>query len=121
MDTKLLRISVSLGLIGLSPCGLGDVLQSCPLRLTIALKISRQEGWLNSRSLVHRLRNPGALVYANQPGATRGSRGFAKFRTEQEGWAALERDLRLKLREGRSLKKAWAYLEDPPKGIYFGY
>ncbi len=115
-------IIVMLVLIGVFPFGFNDVPKSCPLRSALALKISRQEGWLNPRSLVHRLRNPGALVYANQPGATRGSRGFAKFRTDQEGWAALERDLRLKLREGRSLKKAWAYLEDPkPRGLYFGY
>lgn len=107
---------VSEGTIG-QASGFGT---TCQLPWGLPQLVAKREGFGVPNSLPTRHNNPGSLVYAGQRGAVRGDRGFARFATAREGWEALERDLRKKLAEGRSLKRAWAYLEDPPRGLYFG-
>src|ERR1700689_4049145 len=63
----------------------------------IVKKIARQEGFFLSDSLPRRLNNPGSLVFAKQRGAVLGERASARFRSERDGWRALERDVRAKL------------------------
>lgn len=87
-----------------------DERNTCSSHRGIVYRIARQEGWHKKGSLVRRLRNPGALVYAHQYGARRHRSGFAYFDSEALGWRALDRDVELKLARGKSLKKAWAYL-----------
>ncbi len=84
----------------------------------IAMTIAVKEGFFRPGSLPRRLHNPGALVYAGQPGAIQGDIGrdaghrpYARFTTDAAGWAALERDIAKKMREGRPLKPAWKYLK----------
>lgn len=57
-----------------------------PQNLTIKMK----EG-----TLAHRQNNPGNLRFAGQPDATRGERGFAKFKTPLAGFEALKRQIAL--------------------------
>jgi hypothetical protein len=52
--------------------------------------------------LSERYNNPGALEFKGQPGATNGGR-FAKFKTPQEGFSALTRQIELDARRGHSL------------------
>lgn len=47
--------------------------------------------------------NPGNLRFANQPGATPGKGGFAKFSTPEEGAAALVRQVALDVSRGNTL------------------
>jgi len=86
---------------------------ACVARL--ALYIARMEGYHVPGSLPRRQHNPGSLVYASQPGATRGARGYARFPTPAAGWAALDRDLRAKLARGYPLGRAWPYLAHLPR------
>jgi hypothetical protein len=46
-------------------------------------------------SIADRLNNPGNLRYAGQKGATEGDYGFAKFKTLEDGWKALLRQVRI--------------------------
>jgi hypothetical protein len=52
--------------------------------------------------LSERYNNPGALEFKGQPGATNGGR-FAKFKTPQEGFSALTRQIELDASRGHSL------------------
>ena len=62
----------------------------------VAAAISVQEGWNVRGSLVRRQHNPGALVFARQPGARKGKSSYARFDSDQQGQAALIADLRAK-------------------------
>jgi hypothetical protein len=61
--------------------------------------IAKYEGWLAPNSLTHQLHNPGALSFAHQSGATRGTGEYAKWETDEEGWQALDRDLQAKIKK----------------------
>ena len=80
----------------------------------LAAHIARMEGYPVPGSLARRQFNPGCLAYAGQPGAARGSQGYARFPTAVDGFMALDRDLRAKLARGYPLGRAWPYLK--PKG-----
>lgn len=79
-------------------------------------RIARAEGWHVAGTIVRTHNNPGALVYRHQRGAVAGARGhlrglrFARFGSERDGWAALERDIRAKQRRGVPLRVGWRYL-----------
>jgi hypothetical protein len=68
-------------------------------RPTIQELIAKYEGWSRPHSLTHQLHNPGALSFANQPKAIRGTGGYAKWETDEEGWQALDRDLQAKIKK----------------------
>ena len=61
--------------------------------------IAKYEGWGNHNSLTRQLHNPGALSFAKQPNAVYGSGGYAKWKTDEEGWRALDNDLQAKIRK----------------------
>lgn len=69
-----------------------------------------REGFFRNGSLPQRLHNPCALVYAGQVGAIPADRGFAWFVADEDGAMACGRDIEKKLREHRSLRRAWRYL-----------
>jgi hypothetical protein len=71
----------------------------------VAASIRVHEGWNDLKSLVRRQHNPGALIYAGQPGARLGQSGYAAFKTDAEGMAALLADLRAKTRLGMTLRQ----------------
>jgi hypothetical protein len=75
----------------------------------VAASISVHEGWNNLKSLVRRQHNPGALVYAGQPGAWKGKNGYAWFKTDEAGKAALMADLRAKTALGWTLRQIMAH------------
>ena len=77
---------------------------------TLARYIAKREGFFVRGTLPWRMNNPGSLVYVGQLHAQRGDRGFARFNTPQDGWMALEKDLRRKLLRGVRLNRAWEYL-----------
>ena len=70
----------------------------------LAQSIARHEGWGLPGSLVRRLHNPGALVYAGQRDATAGPQGYAVFAGDAEGWAALRNDIASKFRLGITIR-----------------
>ena len=73
--------------------------------------IPRYEGFYKPHSLTARLHNPGALKYVGQPYSLgRGPAGFARFASDDDGFAALTYDLEYKLRYGKPLGRAWRYL-----------
>ncbi len=81
----------------------------------LARSIAKREGYYHRGSLPQRMNNPGALVYAGQPDATRGAVGregnvYAKFKDPESGWAALEALVRKRMASG-TLNKAWRYLK----------
>lgn len=69
------------------------------------------EGFYVERSLPKVLHNPGNLVFVRQPGATRGPKGFARFKTDAEGWVALEKDLLKKKFDRKRMEKAWEWMK----------
>jgi hypothetical protein len=71
----------------------------------LAQSIARHEGWGLPQSLVRRLHNPGALVYAGQRGATTGPRGYAVFANDTAGWTALRNDIASKFRLGITVRR----------------
>lgn len=99
-----------LALLGMMSLGTCDVPKTCYDHPAITYKIAHREGYYLNGSLPNRLHNPGAIVFACQRNATRGSKGFAKFATVEAGWEALDRDVTLKVRRGINLKKGWKYL-----------
>lgn len=78
----------------------------------IVRTIGVKEGYFKDRTAPRRLKNPGSLVYAGQPKArkTRRIDAMAKFEREEDGWEALERDVRAKLGRGTCLTRGWTYL-----------
>lgn len=74
------------------------------------LYIALHEGFFVPGSLPATCHNPGALVYAGQAAARPGPLGFACFPGDPDGWSALRRDIRAKLKRGIPLKRAWTYL-----------
>jgi len=80
--------------------------------LALSMIIGIREGWNRPGSLVQRLNNPCALRYAGQRFAEPGSRGFARFATDIDGWIGCRLDIAKKVREGRerALRRAWRYL-----------
>ena len=74
----------------------------------VAASISVHEGWNDLKSLVRRQHNPGALIYVGQPGARKGKNGYARFKTDAEGMAALLADLRAKSALGMTLRQIMA-------------
>ena len=86
-------------MVAMSGCLWGQAPAADPFVLATA--IARMEGWWSGpEALVRRQHNPCALVFAGQRAAERGAGGYARFRTDGDGWAACERDLRLKLARG---------------------
>jgi len=75
----------------------------------VAASIMVHEGWNNLKSLVRRQHNPGALVYAGQAGARKGKNGYAWFKTDEAGKAALLADLRAKAARGWTLRQTMAH------------
>ena len=64
---------------------------------------------MSGGSLTQRLHNPGGLKFANQPGATLGEGGFAKFETEKAGIAAQNALLNRKASQGMNTLRKLIY------------
>ena len=64
---------------------------------------------MSGDSLTQRLHNPGGLKFANQPGATLGEGGFAKFETEEAGIAAQNDLLNKKASQGMNTLRKLIY------------
>ena len=64
---------------------------------------------MSGGSLTQRLHNPGGLKFANQPGATLGEGGFAKFETEEAGIAAQNALLNSKASQGMNTLRKLIY------------
>jgi hypothetical protein len=74
----------------------------------VAASISVHEGWNDLKSLARRQHNPCALIFVGQPGARKGKNGYAWFKTDAEGMAALLADLRAKSALGMTLRQIMA-------------
>lgn len=94
---------------------------------TLANAIQTQEGYYPG-SLAYQNNNPGNLVYAGQPGASRGAGGFAQFQTYDQGRAALENQITLDATRGTDvngnptttvseLLASWAPASDPANNV----
>jgi len=90
----------------------------CSDRPGIVYKIARVEGFYVPGSIPDTHHNPGNLVFTHQPGAKPGAHGqlpgklrFAKFKTDAEGWLALEMDLAKKKYRKSAMRKAWTWMK----------
>lgn len=80
----------------------------------IVARITKREGGNVPGTLPSTHNNPCSLIFAHQPGASRGSAygegNFARFPSRDSGLRACERDVRKKLREGVPLSVGWGYM-----------
>lgn len=80
----------------------------------LAKAIATFEGFFANQSRARRNNNPGNLKYAGQPGAIGAdAQGFAIFATPEDGWRALERQIRLDASRGHTLS-SFLYKYAPP-------
>jgi hypothetical protein len=70
----------------------------------IANAIQKQEGYFPG-SVAYRNNNPGNLMYAGQPGASRGPNGFAVFPDYQTGYQALLNQVNLDASRGLTISQ----------------
>lgn len=78
---------------------------------SIAIVIADIEGWKAPRSLVRRLHNPCAMIFAEQLGAEPGDLGYASYKNDPAGWRSCENDLSMKMDSGMDLSmiiEAWS-------------
>ena len=89
----------------------------------LASAIQTQEGFYPG-SVAYQNNNPGNLVYAGQPGATRGAGGFAAFNSYNAGYTALTNQITLDATRGTDINgnptttvsellSSWAPSSDP--------
>jgi hypothetical protein len=89
----------------------------------LASAIQTQEGYYPG-SVAYQNNNPGNLVYAGQPGATRGAGGFAAFSSYNAGYTALTNQITLDATRGTDINgnptttvsellSSWAPSSDP--------
>jgi hypothetical protein len=105
---SLLRIVVAIVVLA-SPMFGEDPVQALMHRIAV------REGFYVKGTPPRTHNNPGSLVFARQRNAEPGDFGpkrIAKFKTEVDGWRALERDIRSKIARGILLGTAWAYLKE---------
>ncbi len=77
----------------------------------MALAIAKFEGWYIPNSIAQRHRNPGNL---RPVGA---STGFQTFRTDQEGWVALHKQIERNIRRRLTMEEFFC----GKPGVYPGY
>ena len=111
----LLGIAAVLGLIplgvGLGALALGGAIEVAGLGAYNYLtgKSGTPAPGMSGGSLTQRLHNSGGLKFANQPGATLGEGGFAKFETEEAGIAAQNALLNRKASQGMNTLRKLIY------------
>ena len=79
----------------------------------LANHIATLEGYKKTGTLADRQNNPGNLRFVGQAGATKGSNGFAKFKTPQAGFDALIKQIRLDASRNLTLRQ-FVYKYAPP-------
>lgn len=79
----------------------------------LAKIIAQLEGYNRPGTLAQRQNNPGNLRYVGQLGAAKGDKGFAKFKTPQDGFNALHSQIGLDASRGYTLKQ-FIYKYAPP-------
>lgn len=80
----------------------------------IKKEIARIEGYGVKGSLAQRQNNPGNLKFVGQKNAVLGAKGFAKFKTPQDGFNALHNQIVLDAKRGHTLE-TFLYKYAPPK------
>lgn len=83
----------------------------CPDWSPWARRIAKMEGFYAKTGIPVTHNNPGSLLFAGQPAATPGTRGFARFPTRDLGMAALERDLFHKGYNLSRMQRAWTWIK----------
>ena len=104
VSSPLTVIAVESGLIPL-----GAALRVAALYNSLTGKSGTPAPGMSGDSLTQRLHNPGGLKFANQPGATLGEGGFAKFETEEAGIAAQNALLNSKASQGMNTLRKLIY------------
>lgn len=79
----------------------------------VAAVIATIEGYKKSGTLADRQKNPGNLRFVGQKNATQGDKRFAKFKTHQDGWNALRRQIQIDAGRGLTLRQ-FVYKYAPP-------
>lgn len=91
---------------------------------SLANNIARFEGVNVKGSLAQRNFNPGNLKFRGQKGAIQGDKGFAKFKSMDEGYTALKGQIKLDTDRGLSLKgftKKYAPPSENDTGAYYKF
>lgn len=81
--------------------------------VVLSQKIAQIEGFNKRGTLAQRNNNPGNLRYVGQKGAVKGDKGFAKFKTPDAGWQALQQQIALDASRGHTLQ-SFVYKYAPP-------
>jgi hypothetical protein len=71
----------------------------------VSLAMADYEGYNKPGTMAQRYNNPGALLYKGQPGCKRGSAGYAKCKTPEDGWMALHRLIARRLADGLTVRQ----------------
>lgn len=88
-----------------------DMRDSCMDRPGILYRIARMEGSHAKTGIAVTQNNPGNLIFVHQRGATKGKKGFARWKTWQEGLQALDEDLQKKKYRKSAMQRAWTWLK----------
>jgi hypothetical protein len=91
---------------------------------SLANNIARFEGVNVKGSLAQRNFNPGNLKFRGQKGSIQGDKGFAKFKSMDEGYTALKSQIKLDTDRGLSLQgftKKYAPPSENDTGAYYKF
>lgn len=83
------------------------------LILNLSLAIAKFEGYFHPDTLPQRMKNPGDLKFAGQMGAEMGESGFARFKTDMQGWEALWNQIALYIRRGDTITSMMEHYAPP--------
>lgn len=101
-------------ILGVKEASAAELPKATDTKQKLANAIATYEGYKKTGTLADRQRNPGNLRFAGQKNAVRGDKGFAKFKTHQDGFNALVAQIKLDSNRNLTLRQ-FIYKYAPPK------
>lgn len=101
-------------ILGVKEASAAELPKATDQKSKLANHIATLEGYKKTGTLADRQRNPGNLRFAGQKNAVRGEKGFAKFKTHQDGFNALIAQIKLDASRNLTLRQ-FIYKYAPPK------
>lgn len=101
-------------ILGIKEASAAELPKATDSKQKLANAIATLEGYKKTGTLADRQRNPGNLRFAGQKNAVKGDKGFAKFKTHQDGFNALVAQIKLDSNRNLTLRQ-FIYKYAPPK------
>lgn len=101
-------------ILGVKEASAAELPKATDTKHKLANAIATYEGYKKTGTLADRQRNPGNLRFAGQKNAVKGEKGFAKFKTHQDGFNALIAQIKLDANRNLTLRQ-FIYKYAPPK------